>query len=97
MLLSIVINAWPGTDKFRFRLQLETLMHDTIDKNNYLLICKVLLNGWERNTFKIPDDNFKTVLERYHFQRVTYDVNDENGPLTTPIKSKPALQKADIE
>lgn len=76
MLLSIVINAWPGTDKYRFRLQLETLTHDTIDVNNYFLMCKDLLNGWDRNKFEIPSDNFKSTFKQYNFTVANFDSDD---------------------
>ena len=76
MLLSIVVNAWPGTDKFRFRLQLETFMYDTSNNINYLNLCKELLEGWEKNKFSIPEDNFKSAFEKHQFHKVDFNHND---------------------
>ena len=92
MLLSIVINAWPGTDLFRFRLQLETLTHDTADVNNYLNLCKDVLNGWDKNKFTIPDDKFASIMTKYNFNRTEFDTDNVEVLLAIDAKDKSAIE-----
>lgn len=72
-MLSIAINIYPGTDLYRFRLQLETLVHETDDVNNYLYLCKDLLNGWEKNKFEIFEDKFESKFIEHNFIQSKFD------------------------
>lgn len=76
MLLSIVINAYPGTDLFRFRLSLELYIYSAPSPKNYEKLTRDLLNGWDKGIFKIPDDKFESILTSYGFS--TQKFNPDN-------------------
>ena len=71
MLLSIVINVWPGTDVFRFQLQLLSLLYKTRAIDNYHHLIKEELNGWERNKFDCSD--YHQMMRHYGFKRCHYN------------------------
>ena len=69
MILSVIINAWDGSDIYRFRLQLETFLYRPSDPSKYLDLCKILLDGWEKGKFEIPKDVFENTFENLGFER----------------------------
>lgn len=70
MILSIAINIYPGSDLYRFALQLETFIWKPEDVKNYESLARELLEKWDKNVFKIPKDNFISAFERCHFKRL---------------------------
>lgn len=70
MLLSIAINIYPGTDLYRFALQLETFVWKAEEIKCYELLARELLEKWDRNVFKIPKDNFASAFKRCNFKRL---------------------------
>lgn len=74
-ILSVIINAWPGTDLFRFRLQLETLIYRSERKEDYFKLAVDLLGGWEKNKWKVPGDKFKKQLLSHHFHMEKFEPN----------------------
>ena len=69
MILSVIINAWDGSDLYRFRLQLETFLYRPRDPSKYLELCKVLLDDWEKGEFEIPEDLFENTFKNLGFER----------------------------
>ena len=76
MILSVIINAWSGSDLYRFRLQLETFLYRTAEPSNYLELCRTLLDSWERDSFAIPSDAFRKTFESLSFERVLPSADD---------------------
>lgn len=66
-MLSVVINAYPGTDQFRFRLGLETFLYDPGD---YFNLCRNELNGWSKQAF---NDHPCPKLTYYGFKKAEFD------------------------
>lgn len=87
-MLSISINIYPGTDLYRFRLQLETLVHETSDPNNYFHLCVDLLNNWDKNKFEIPNDKFASKFKEHNFSNSTFNHDEIELILAVDGKSK---------
>lgn len=95
--LSIVINTWSGSDVYRFRIQLETLMFGTSNYRNYLELCKCLMNRWDRGITELEDESILSklpcVFERFRFQFFPCDTSNFEIIIANDGEMSPKLEK----
>ena len=89
-------NSWKNKNKNGRRIRIKVTVKIIFDCTLYFLRCIpfVLISSHVRNP--IPPTTINTTIVTLTSTLELYEVREENFPLT-PIRSKPALQKADIE